>query len=85
MSFTRIDRNLLVRVAQQLREEAEVCRLSHQPWTQEAESKKQKARFDRLVRDAGDLDLLRRRLEKLFPDMIKFMPVKAREGAAARE
>lgn len=75
MAFTRVDRNLLVRVAQQLREEAEICRRSHQPWTQEAESRKQKARFDRLVRDSGDLDALRRRMEQQFPDMIKLMPL----------
>lgn len=80
MAFTRIDRNLLARVVQQLREEAALTRLSNQPWTQEVESKKQKARFDRLVRDSGDLDILRQRMEKEHPDMLAVLPAVLKSG-----
>lgn len=69
--FTRIDRNLLVRIAQQLRDEAEIVRKINEPWTHDRESLKQKARFERLLRDSTDIDNLRRRMEKEFPDMTK--------------
>lgn len=65
----------MVRVAQALRERAEILRVSHQPWSQEAESRKKKAEFDRLLRDAGDLDHLRRRMEQAHPDMVTLMPL----------
>lgn len=69
MPFSRVDRNLLVRVAQVLRAEAEVALGSHGPWTQQPESVLEKARYDRLVLDAGDLEQLRRRMEKEHPEM----------------
>lgn len=75
MPFTRVDRNLMVRVAQRLREEAEVLRRCNEPWTAEATSKRAKALFDRLIRDSGDLDALRRRMESEHPEMLKLLPV----------
>lgn len=74
MSFNRVDRNLLVRVAQALREEAEVVKRSHQPWSADPESRSHKREYDRLLRDAGDLDALRHRMETAHPDMKRAKP-----------
>lgn len=77
MPFTRIDRNLMQRVGQVLREEAEVVKRSHSPWSAEPESVLQKRRYDRLLRDAGDLEDLCRRMVAEHPEM-KVMPLVAK-------
>lgn len=66
MTFTKADRNLLVRVTRHVREAAETERNSYgtPAWGDSAESKQAKRRYDRMKRDERDVIALRKRLEQ---------------------
>lgn len=69
MAFTRVDRNLLIRVGALLRDQAEVVKRSHEPWTG-AEGAREKKRYERLLRDENELRNFRLRLEAEHPDAV---------------
>lgn len=79
--FSRIDRNLLIRVGAFLREEAEAVKRANEPWTA-ADGARAKKRYERLLRDENELRNFRRRLETEHPEAVTLYPVVLKEGAA---
>lgn len=66
--FTRVDRNLLLRVGKHLAAAAQLEENGYgQNWGASSDAREAKKRFDRLHRDRRDLDALRKRLEAAFP------------------
>lgn len=64
MAITRTDRALLIRIGGHLRAAAALEFNGYgNNWGADAESREAKRRFDRLRRDEGDLEALRKRLE----------------------
>lgn len=70
MAITRTDRALLIRIGGHLRAAAALEFNGYgNNWGCNAESKEVKRRYDRLCRDEGDLEALRKRLEaEVVPD-----------------
>lgn len=84
MAFNRLDRNLLVRVGQHLKDAALLEEQSYgkpSGWGSTPEARESKARFDRLQRDVRDLEALRKRMEIAHPDMKVLVPVVLKAGA----
>ena len=66
--FTRVDRNLLLRVGKHLQAAAKLEFNGYGAnWGADAESREAKKRYDRLLRDERDLEAMRKRLEAAFP------------------
>lgn len=81
--FTRVDRNLLVRIGKQLAEDAQTEENGYgNNWGGSADAREAKRRFDRLQRDRRDLEALRKRLEASFPESTAPAPVEAASAAA---
>ena len=76
--FSRIDRNLLIRVGAFLREEAEAVRRDHEPWTAPSDLREKK-RYERLRRDENELRNLRLRLEAAHPEAVTLYPVVSKD------
>lgn len=76
--FSRVDRNLLLRVGKHLADAAQLEENGYgQNWGASAEARDAKRRFDRLHRDRRDLDALRKRLEAAHPDSLSPAPAPA--------
>lgn len=82
--FSRVDRNLLVRICANLREQAEVVKRSHEPWTG-AEGAREKKRYERLLRDENELRNFRLRLEAAHPEAVTVYQVSPKPAGAPAE